>query len=68
MSKCLTVSMNDLLYEKMWGHGGQWNFAQMNNLHPKQMKLSKSRGPFLSYQLNCTANPALTVKDVVGEG
>ena len=30
----------------------------MNNWHPWQLKKSKSWGPFWSYQLNSTANPA----------
>ena len=43
---------------KMRAHGSQWFSHKMNNRHPLQLKKSKSCGPFWSYQLNSTANPA----------
>jgi hypothetical protein len=44
--------------KKIAGHRSQWNLAQMNDRHPWQLKKSKSLGPFGSYLLNSTANPA----------
>ena len=43
---------------KMWGHRLQWISHKMNIWHPEQLKKFKSQGPFWSYQLNSTANPA----------
>ena len=43
---------------KMQGHKQQWISHKMNNWHPWQLKKSKSWGPFWSYQLSSTANPA----------
>ena len=43
---------------KMRGHRQQWISHQMNNRRPWQLKKLKSWGPFWSYQLNSTANPA----------
>ena len=42
---------------KMRGHRKQWISNKMNIRHPGQLKW-KSWGPFWSYQLNSTANPA----------
>ena len=42
----------------MRGHGSQWFSHKMNNQHPLQLKKSKSWEPFVSYQLNSTANLA----------
>ena len=44
--------------QKIGGLRSQWNSAQMNNWHPWQLKKSKSWGPFWSYHLGSTANPA----------
>ena len=43
---------------KMRAPKSQFFLPQMNNRHPLQLKKSKSWGPFLSFQLNSTANPA----------
>ena len=43
---------------KMWGHRWRWISHKMNIRYPGQLKKWKSWGPFWSYQLNSTANPA----------
>ena len=53
-----TLPRNDLLCQLFGGHRYQWISHKMNIRHPWQLKKSKSWGPFWSYQLNSTANPA----------
>ena len=43
---------------KIGGHRYHWISHKMNIRHPGQLKKWKSWGPFWSYQLNITANPA----------
>ena len=54
------VHMSDMNYYawKMWASRSQCFSPQMNNRHPWQLKISKSWGPFWSYQLYSTANVA----------
>ena len=42
----------------MRGHGSQWISYKINIRHPLQLKKSKSWEPFMSFQLNSTANQA----------
>jgi hypothetical protein len=47
--------------QKIGGHRQQWISPKMNIRHPGELKKLKSWGPFWSYQLNSTANLALSL-------
>ena len=65
LSPCKSVKTINTLWlrlnyytPKMRGHRQQKISNKMDIRHPGQLKESKSWGPFWSYQLNSTANPA----------